>query len=383
MSGAPGSPSGDHPGPDGAAAGGRAVWADRLSRRALGRIALGLAVGALGGWIAYVLGVPLAWMLGALFLTMAAALAGMPVAVPLWLRSAFLILVGLFLGESFDGLTAAELARWPVSLAGAVLYVPVAGGAAYLFYRFAARQGVLTALCSGIPGGLSAVVVLSETLGGDGRAVALSQSFRVALVIFSAPLVAFGIMGYAPPAAGLLQARAAIGPADFAILLAASVAAALALARARVPIPTLMGPILASAALRMAGVVEGVLPHWLVEIALVVTGASIGCRFHGAQLRLFAVVAGATAAGTAILLAVTVAFAAGVAALTGLDFVAALLAYAPGGLAEMSLIAIAIEADPGFVAAHHLIRIAFILVSLPVVAAWVKHRLPAEEAGER
>jgi len=93
-------------------------WRERLSRRALARMALGLAVGAAGGALAHWLHVPLAWMLGALFLCMAAALAGVPVGVPLWLRANFLVLVGLFLGESFDGVTLEQIARWPVSILG-------------------------------------------------------------------------------------------------------------------------------------------------------------------------------------------------------------------------------------------------------------------------
>jgi len=344
-------------------------------------MALGLAVGGVGGALAHWMHVPLAWMLGALFLCMAAALAGAPVSVPLWLRANFMVLVGLFLGESFDGLTLAQLARWPVSIAGAILYVPVAGGAAYLFYRFLVRQPVLTAVCSAIPGGLTAVVLLTSELGGDERSVALSQSLRIALVIFSAPVIAFGLLGFSPPDAVMMESRAAIGVGGFGLLLAAAVAATLLLGRAGLPIPFLLGPIVASAGLRMTGVVEGALPGWLVEVALVVTGASIGCRFHGTPLHLWVRVALATIGGTAILMAVTVAFAAGVAQITGTTFFAALLAYAPGGIAEMSLVALAIGADPAFVAVHHVVRIAFILVGVPVFAMWLRRVLGSPAQG--
>lgn len=349
-------------------------WRERLRRDVLARMALGLAVGALGGAAAHALHVPLAWMLGALFLCMFAALAGAPVAVPMWLRANFLILIGLFLGESFDGLGWAEIARWPLSLAAAVLYVPVAAGAAYLFYRRAARQDRLTAVCSSVPGGLTAVILVSGELGGDERRVALSQSLRITLVIFAAPVVAFGVLGFAAPTAGMLAARPGIDWAGFALLLAGAVLAARLLGRAGMPLPFLIGPILASAVLRMTGVVEGALPHWLVEVALVVTGASIGCRFHGVGIGRWFAVAGATVVGTAILLAVTTIFALCVTGLTGLDFLAVLLALAPGGIAEMSLIAIAIDADPGFVAVHHVTRIAFILLAMPVFAAWLGRR---------
>ena len=358
-------------------------WRARLSRAALARLALGLAVGGAGGALAHWLELPLAWMLGALFLCMAASLAGAPVDVPMWLRANFLVLVGLFLGESFDSVTGAEIMRWPVSLAGAILYVPVAGAAAYVFYRHLVGQPVLTAVCAAIPGGLTAVVMLSGALGGDERSVALSQSLRIALVVFAAPVVAFGLIGFAPPAPAMLEARALIGPGEFAGLIGAALGATWALGRAGLPIPFLIGPILASAGLRMAGLVEGALPVWLVDMALVVTGASIGCRFRGTPLHLWLRVALATLGGTAVLMAVTAAFAGAVSVLTGVDFFAALLAYAPGGIAEMSLIALAIGADPGFVALHHVTRLGFILAVVPVFAGWLRARMAAEEAHGR
>lgn len=359
-------------------------WSERLSGSALRRLAAGLAIGALGGAIADWAEVPLAWMLGALFACMTASLAGASVEVPLWLRANFLVLIGLFLGESFDDLTFSEIARWPISIAASVLYVPVAGGAAYLFYRYAVREEPMTAVCSGIPGGLTAVVLLSEAFGGDERSVALSQSLRIAIVIFAAPVVAFGVLGFAAPADDLLSARDVVGLADLALLLAGALAAMEALRRVGMPIPYLLGPLLASAVLRVAGLVDGALPHWLIEIALVVTGASIGCRFHGTTLARWVRVAGATLGGTTVMMAVTALFAFGISAATGVDYLTSLLAFAPGGIAEMSLIALAIGADPGFVALHHVVRIGFILVALPLFAAWLHKRLAraALEPGE-
>jgi membrane AbrB-like protein len=141
--------------------------------------------------------------------------------------------------------------------------------------------------------------------------------------------------------------------------------------RYRVPIPYMVGPLLASAGLRLAGLVEGVLPHQLVEVALVVTGSSIGTRFHGIAPLKLARFGLLTLGGTSVLMGVSAIFALAISALTGQDFLVALLAYAPGGVAEMSLIALAIDANPGFVAIHHVARIVFVLLSVPLLTAWV------------
>ncbi len=354
-------------------------WAERLRPDRLRALVLGLALGAAGGAVANYFDVPLAWMLGALFVTMFARVAGAPIDVPIWVRANFLILIGLFLGESFEGVRVAEFLQWPISIAGAILYLPVATACAFVFYHYIAGEQRMTALCSSIPGGLIAVVVVSGSLGADEKQVALAQSLRIAIVVCMAPVVAFGLLGYASPSEATFEKHALIGLTDLGILVAAAFAVMWAMQKLKIPIPFMVGPLLASAVLRIAGVIEGVLPHQLVEVALVVTGSSIGTRFHGVgpmKLLRFGVL---TLGGTSVLMAVSALFALAVSAITGQAFLTVLLAYAPGGVAEMSLIALAIDANPGFVAIHHVARIVFVLLAVPLMTAWVA-RLRAAEA---
>ena len=286
------------------------------------------------------------------------------------MRANFMILIGLFLGETFDGMALGDFLRWPVSLAAALLYMPVATALAYIYYRAIARQTSMTALCSSIPGGLTAVVLVSGALGADERNVALAQSLRVAIVVCIAPLVAFGFLGYsdrAPSQAG----ENLIGAVDLGLLLACSFGLMFLLRNTGIPILGMVCPLLASAVLRLAGVIDGVLPHWLVEIGLLVLGASVGSRFAGVPLRQLMSFGALTFGGTAILMAAAGFLAWAVAVITGLPLISLMLAYAPGGVAEMSLIALAIDADPGFVAVHHMVRIVFVMVSVPILSAWL------------
>ncbi|MEM7060567.1 MAG: AbrB family transcriptional regulator [Pseudomonadota bacterium] len=348
----------------------RAKWAARTTPKALKRLGLGLLIGAVGGFVAEYFHVPLAWMLGPLFFCMAAAVSGLPAEVPLWMRANFMLLIGLFLGESFEGMSVDAIMQWPVSMAGSVIYMPVATAAAYLYYRRAVAQAPMTALCSSIPGGLTAVVLVSGAIGADERDVALAQSLRIAIVVCMAPLVAFGLLGYADRAHDALAVQKLISPSDLAILLATSFGLIFALRNTGVPILTMVCPLIVSAVLRLTGVIEGVLPHWLVEVGLLVLGASVGTRFTGVPVRRLIGFGTLTFGGTAILMAIAGALAWAVSAITGQPLVALLLAYAPGGVAEMSLIAFAIDADPGFVAVHHVVRIIFVMVMVPVMAAW-------------
>jgi membrane AbrB-like protein len=352
----------------------RTKWAKRLTAPKLGRMALGLAIGAIGGFVAQYYHVPLAWMLGPLFFCMGAALAGVPAEVPLWMRANFMLLIGLFMGESFEGMSTDEILRWPVSLAGALVYMPVATGLAYLYYR-AMREDRMTALCSAIPGGLTAVVLVSGSLGADERNVALAQSLRIAFVVCMAPLVAFGIMGYANAEPVAFDSAQLISLPDLALLLGLSLGLVWLLRNTGIPILMMICPLVVSGALRLTGTIEGVLPHWLVEVGLLVLGSSVGSRFLGVDPRRLLRFGALTFGGTAILMAVAAAFAFAVSAMTGQSLIGLLLAYAPGGVAEMSLIAFAIDADPGFVAVHHLVRIVFVMVMVPLLAIWVSGNL--------
>ncbi len=136
-------------------------------------------------------------------------------------------------------------------------------------------------------------------------------------------------------------------------------------------------PLIASAGLRMTGLIEGVLPHFLVEFGLLVMGSSIGTRFAGVEIGRMLRFGALTFGGTAILMAVAGAFAWVVSWLTGIQLVVLLLSYAPGGVAEMSLIALAIQADAGFVAVHHLVRIICVMIAVPLLSVAAR-RAPAE-----
>lgn len=354
-------------------------WRERLTRDVLRRLALGLAIGALGGFIADHFGIPLAWMLGPLFFCMAATVAGLPAEVPLWMRANFMLLIGLFLGESFEGMVLGDLLRWPVSMLGAVIYMPVATGLTYLYYRHLAREAHMTALCSSIPGGLTAVVLISSSLGADERNVALAQSLRIAFVVCMAPFVTFGLLGYADAPPDAFDHQKLISLPDLVLVVALSLGVSWLLRNTGIPITMMISPLIVSATLRLTGVIEGVLPHWLVEVGLLVLGASVGTRFAGVPLRRLLRFGALTFGGTAVLMAVAAVFAFTVSAITGQSLVGLLLAYAPGGVAEMSLIAFAIGADPGFVAVHHLVRILFVMISVPLMAIWFTGGLDASK----
>jgi len=329
-----------------------------------------LALGAGGGALFWRLGLPLPWMLGAMTATTAAAVGGIPLRIPVRLRLVMVVVLGVMLGSAFSPALLDQLGAWSVSLAALVPYLLVATLLSWAYFRRVGGYDATTAYYAGVPGGLAEMIVLGGNAGGDSRAIALAHATRILLVVFTIPFWFRLTHEMAPVAAGAAGPGVLdVGLADLAWLALAAVAGALAGHRLRLPSAMLVGPMIASAAIHLCGLTSSRPPLEAVALAQIVLGTAIGCRFAGTGLAVLGRAVLLALGALIILLAVAVAFALAVGRLTGLDFDALLLAYAPGGLAEMSLIALAQQIDPAFVAAHHTVRIALVVTLAPLLHA--------------
>jgi membrane AbrB-like protein len=122
-----------------------------------------------------------------------------------------------------------------------------------------------------------------------------------------------------------------------------------------------------SAIVHAAGITHSQPPVWLVAAAQVIVGAMVGSRFDGAPVRLVAKALLLAIVATAVLLVLAAIFGEAVETTLGIPFSAALLAFSPGGLAEMSLIALSLEVDAAYVSSHHIVRIFMIVLAAPFV----------------
>ena len=80
---------------------------------------------------------------------------------------------------------------------------------------------------------------------------------------------------------------------------------------------------------------------------------------------------------TILMLSVTLLFGAGLQAVTGMPLPLLVLAFVPGGLAEMSLVALALTDDPAFVATNHIVRIGLVVVFASWLFRLYRRRLEA------
>ncbi|MDH3473868.1 MAG: AbrB family transcriptional regulator [Rhodospirillales bacterium] len=327
---------------------------------------LALALGAAGGWAASLLNLPLAWMIGAMAATTAAAVLGAPLVFSPGLRSVMVAVLGLMLGSRFTPAILDHIGEWAVSIAGLLIYTTIAGLGCMAYFRRFGGFDRTTAYFAAMPGGLSEMILVGTSLGGDARLIALVHASRLLLVVSSLPFALQLLLGYEVGAAAPGADTGAASPADLAVLAACGLAGYFGARALKLPAGAMLGPMVLSAALHLGGVTEAQLPDVFVAAAQVVIGTAVGCRFAGTAPGLLARTAVLALGSTAILLVTALVFAAAVAAITGLPATALVIAYSPGGVAEMSLIAIALALDPAFVATHHLLRIFMIVVLAPL-----------------
>jgi membrane AbrB-like protein len=333
-----------------------------------------LAIGALGGLACSLIGAPLPWLLGGMAATGAAAVAGLrPFGVapdfPERFRVVFIPVIGVLIGGAFTADVLAAIPGWWPALLAAVAFVPSAHALGYLVYRRVGGHPPATAYFAAMPGGLIEAIELARDKGADVATVAALQFARIAVVVTALPLLFMAAAGRPlGSAAGAQVAAAPLGPVDALILTAAGAAGFFAARRLRLPAGQILGPIFASAAVHGAGLTAAAPPPWLVALAQLVIGVSLGMRFRGFSRDALLGLLGCSALAVGAMLALGAIIAAGLARAGVAPFPVGMLSLAPGGVVEMGLIALSLQASPIFVTACHLARI--VTAVFVGVSAW-------------
>ena len=339
----------------------------------------GLAIGAGGGGLCWLAGIPAPWLAGSMVAAIVAVLAGVKVAVPDWLRVTSFILLGIQTGTSVNLDTVERAAHWPLSIALLGLTVVAVTWACTSYYTRVRKWDGATALFASLPGALSLVVLLASETRADMRRVTIAQSIRLFFLIAVLP----ALITLMSPAAAVGQTVVQVGSLwQLVLLVAAATAAGLGLERLRVPAGLILGPTLAGAALELSGLVQGVAPMILLVPANVILGVMVAARFGGFSLGQLWQALGEGFSGFAVALVVAAAGAGIASAAAGLPFALTLLAFAPGGLDAMTLMAFALNLDPAYVGSHQIARYAGMALTMPWITAMLLRRME-RQAGHR
>jgi len=315
---------------------------------------------------------PAALLLGAMAAGILVAVFEGRLAVPHWPFAIAQGLIGCLVARSIGPTILTTMVRqWPVFLAGVCAVLAISTTLGALLARFKVLPGT-TAVWGSAPGAATVMVLMSEGFGGDPRLVAYMQFLRVMLVALAASVVAR--LWVAPGSAAVLPAmhwfpQLTAGP--WFETMAVALIGAVAGDRLRIPAGALLVPMTVAIVLADTHHLAVTLPPWLMAVAYVLIGWSIGLRFTR-EIVIYAARALPTiVASTLTLIALCGGLAWVLHATVGTDPLTAYLATSPGGADSVAIIAASSPVDVPFVMAMQVARFVLVLLLGPSLAKTV------------
>ncbi|HQZ12162.1 MAG TPA: AbrB family transcriptional regulator [Devosia sp.] len=334
------------------------------------RALLTIAISIAGGFLVNLTGLPAGWLMGGALAVAAAAISGLPVSFPGWVRDATFVFAGMSMGASVTRDSFALIFQWPVTLAALVvelvLIVTVTG---YMLRKlFGLDRG--TAYLSSFPGHLAFVMGIAAAGVGDPRQITIIQVIRILMLTTAVPIGALFLP--VGPDIALAASQAPAGWLNLALILVICAATGLVFQRLRVPAAFAMGAMAASLTAKFTGIFEGAMPQELLIAIYVMIGGLIGSRFAGITVAEFRAAATGGLIATALTIAIVTIVSYGASTLVDMPFGQIWLGLSPGALEGMGILGIALGFDTAFIAAHHVARLLMLTVAIPVVALLVR-----------
>ncbi|MBS4208175.1 AbrB family transcriptional regulator [Bacillus sp. FJAT-50079] len=348
----------------------------------------------LSGYLFSLTGISIGWMVGSLF-----AAGILSVWRPSWLikdvNAAIIPKQWMFFGQWILGVELGQkintnvlnifMENWLfvcIILLVSVLFSLLSG---MILWRFS-QTDMLTSLIGTAPGGISYLPVFAEEVGANIATVSIIQIVRVLLVIGTMPFLVFywtsnhyigamneqtAIVSFALPEASLII---------WTVIIVLVAAGGSFLARfLKLPTPWLLGSMVIIALLQTVsfGPAGGEIwwPSSILILSQIMIGTSIGSRLNKQLFVGLKRILLVSSLSSIVLIIVMVLCATLVSKLTEISWITAILAFAPGGIAEMAVTAVTLNADSTFVVAVQVLRIAVVIMLLPPLFQLVERKL--------
>ncbi|SFR15532.1 AbrB family transcriptional regulator [Poseidonocella sedimentorum] len=327
-----------------------------------------LLLAAVGAGVFALLDLPLPFLFGPMFACLAAALLGAPLRGAPPISSAARTILGVAVGAS---ITVEVLHQVP-QMAGSVAFVPLYIGAIGLigvpYFHKVCGFDLPTAYYAAMPGGLQDMVLFGQEAGADVRALSLIHATRVLVIVTIVPAVLIYV--FESPLSEPIGAPASDLPlTELALMAVAAIGGWRLAARVGLFGAAILGPMIVTAALSLSGLIEHRPPREAILAAQFFIGIGIGVGYVGVTLQELRKVV-FSGMVFVLILAVLAFIVTEIVVQLGLAApLEGFLSFAPGGQAEMTVLAIIAGADLGFVVVHHLLRLTLVILGAPLAAA--------------
>ncbi len=325
-----------------------------------------LTLALLGAGLFQLIGLPLPFLFGPMAACLLAALSGARLKGMGTVSTAARTILGVAIGASITPEIVGRIPQLLGSVALVPIYVALIGLVGVPFFR---RLGYdpATAWYAAMPGGLPDMVAFGKEAGGDPRALALIHATRMLIIVTVAPIILTLLYGTSLTGA-LGEPARNLPPVELALMAAAALIGWKGGEKIGLFGASILGPMIVTAALSLGGFIHSRPPLEAILVAQIFIGLGIGVQYVGVtlhELRSFIV----SGISFVAILAVLAALFTEIVTLSGLAKpVEGFLAFAPGGQAEMTVLALAAGADLGFVIVHHLTRVVTVIMGAPVAA---------------
>lgn len=333
------------------------------------RVVRTIIIGALGGVIAYWLGLPSAWLIGSLLIVVAVGISGVQVAMPASTSTLISLFLGISVALNIESGLVDQLFHWAGSI---VLMCLMLASLLWVLYRYyLAQQGWRRedALFCSVPGNLAIMLSMAADADANVRRISLIHSVRLLFLVFCVPLF-LPVAERSVSGEGLHIEH----PERMLITIALAAVTGWILQRFKLPAAMLVGGILATLILKQSMDWDWRFPDMVLVVLLVFLGCAIGSRFNNINLQeSFAEIKAATG-GLILTLVISGCFAAVLHFVAAVPWTQAMLAYAPGGMEVMIAIAMNQDVDALFVATHQMFRMLIMSMTIPLLMILIRRK---------
>lgn len=348
----------------------RLLWGHTHPLTVFATTLLAISGGAFAAW----LGLPLAWLLGSVVTVGLAAALGIRIGpdsldIPPLARAIAIPIIGTGIGAGFTPAIVAEMPRWWTTILALVIFLPLLHYIVYRLFLLSPHVSRTTAWYAAVPGGLVESIELGQAAGGDVQMMTMLHVLRMIACVVLVPLGLALVSGLDTAAVVAIPGSGSdlVWWRNVIETIAITIVGVTAGRMTRLPAAGFFGPLLVSAVCHASGLSSATISVWVIIAAQIIVGAGLGARFEGMPPRKLVLAMWLIITSSAATYALTACFAWILARLSGLNAYAIFLAYAPGGIVEMSLIAMAMQLNPIFVSTHHLLRIMIAMVVMRLV----------------
>jgi membrane AbrB-like protein len=310
--------------------------------------------------------IPLAWMLGPMIVTSIVALAGIKIVMPKIALNSILIILGLHIGNYIDQNLFNQMINWIWTSVIMLIYIIICILIVSKYLQKFSGYGEKASIFSAAPGALGPLMILAENEKTDLSQVATSHLIRLIIIITVIPFIIVNNTGSETLLFNEFDYMSQ-NHFNLILLIIVSLFFIFVFEKIKIPAALMSGTLFASGLLQMTDVASYKLPDASIDFCLLILGASVGCRFAEKTVKEIANNSLHSLVATTILVLLGLVAAYVATFFVDTNILTLILSFSPGGIYEVAVIAIAFDLDPDFVAFHHIIRLLFILFTVPII----------------